>query len=196
MTLSVHDASRRLSLGEVVVIPTDTVYGLAADPHNAEAVAEIFSLKGRSHDQPLLILAADLHQIEPFLISLPRGLYELADTFWPGPLTLILPVDTGRISDTVRAGGATAGFRLPNHPLAIELLKITGPLVVTSANPSGKPPATTPEQVTAHFPELPLLDGGPCQIGIASTILASENGEWKVLREGSLPLSTIEEALH
>ena len=193
--MSPLEAAKQLKSGQIVAIPTDTVYGLAADLHNLEAVEALFTLKNRPHDKPMLILAPNLASIEPFCLSTPTGFYDLAEAFWPGPLTLIVPVDTGRIPATVRANRPTAGFRIPDHPLALEILRQTGPLVVSSANLSTEPPALDADEARERFPELPIVDGGGCPIGVASTILLADHGKWKIVREGSIGERDVKRAL-
>lgn len=196
MHIGVSEAVTRIRGGEIVAIPTDTVYGLACDFRNSEALANLFSLKQRPTRNPLLILAADLHDIENYLVTEPKTFYKLADEFWPGGLTLVLPVDQGLIPALVRANLPTAGFRVPNHPDAQQLLAKTGPLVAPSANLSGFPSATQPQHVEADFgPEFPLIDGGPCDKGVESTILIYEEGKWLCGRLGAVSLEAIEEIL-
>ncbi|MBS0621506.1 MAG: threonylcarbamoyl-AMP synthase [Verrucomicrobia bacterium] len=187
MRISAAEAIKRLLEGEIVALPTDTVYGVGANFRDLVAVEALYSLKGRDVAKPLILLAADLREIESFLLFIPHGFYEMAADYWPGALTLVLPVDTSRIPGRVRADLLNCGFRIPDHPLALEVLRKTGPLAVTSANLSGGASCTSAEEVEAAFGhKLPLLNGGPCLDGVASTILAYDQKNWKLIRQGSV----------
>ncbi len=167
----------------VLAIPTDTVYGLAAPLSDA---GQLFTLKRRASGHPLPILAASLEQVTPFLEDPPPSFFALAKTYWPGALTLALPADCGKIPENVRAGRKTAAFRIPNHPIALQILRERGPLAVTSANRSGEPPATTAEEVRKIFGnQVEIIDGGTCA-GAPSTVLAWERSRWKMVREGEI----------
>jgi L-threonylcarbamoyladenylate synthase len=188
MRINLEQAVSRLKGGRVIAVPTETVYGLAASLEQEEAIQQIFLLKGRPATNPLIIHLAETHQLNAYVSNFPPGFQELANAFWPGPLTMILSVHPTSISSTVRAGLPTAGFRLPRHPLALQLLRQTGPLVMPSANLSGKPSATQVEHVEEDFGMgFPVLDGGSCQKGLESTILSYTKGKWVLLRLGSLP---------
>ncbi len=166
-----------LTGGGVVALPTDTVYGLAA---TFEAVDALFELKGRSRQSPILVLAANLDQIEPYLDNPPKSFFWLARDYWPGALTLVVSVK-GDLPQGVQMEG-TCGFRIPNHPLALELLSQTGPLAVTSANLAGEPPARSADKVAF---DVPVLDGGPAS-GEPSTILKWDGAKWQLLRTGKV----------
>lgn len=188
MYINQKEAVARLKNGDVVAIPTETVYGLAASLHHPEAIARIFSLKGRPAANPLIIHLHSADALMDYAEGLPPNAQRLAHHFWPGPLTLILPAKTDVIPTMVRAGLPTAGFRVPSHPLTLQVLKEVGPLVMPSANLSGKPSATSAQHVFEDFgAHLPILDGGSCPQGLESTILAYQNGLWAVARLGSLP---------
>lgn len=167
----------------VVALPTETVYGLAASINSPEAISAIFSLKNRPPQNPLIIHVSSVEEIYSFTEkSLPKQLVSL----WPGPLTLILPVKG--VSEKVTAGLSTAAFRIPDHPLTLEILRRTGPLVAPSANLSGKPSATHPSHVERDFGKnFPVVDGGASEKGLESTILAEKEGLWRILREGAIP---------
>lgn len=186
MRIPLSDAITLLDTG-VVAIPTETVYGLAARVDRPDAIDQIFTLKNRPRENPLIVHLASPaslshytdEPIEPALLSL-----------WPGPLTLVLP--SKNLSSTITAGLPTAAFRVPDHPLALALLAQTGPLVAPSANLSGTPSATHPSHIEHDFgPDFPLLDGGPCANGLESTILAKKNGLWRILRLGALSAETL-----
>jgi L-threonylcarbamoyladenylate synthase len=186
----------RLVAGELVAFPTETVYGLGADATNSDAVLKIYETKGRPRFNPLIVHVADLAMAEQLVAFSPLA-HKLA-AFWPGPLTLVLPrlPDAG-LSDIVTAGLDTVGIRIPDHPLARDLIRAAGrPLAAPSANPSGKLSPTTAAQVDRAFGgRVPVLDGGPSQSGVESTILAVEGEVVTQLRAGALPREEIETAI-
>jgi L-threonylcarbamoyladenylate synthase len=185
-----------LRAGGVVAFPTETVYGLGADATNSDAVLRIYETKGRPRFNPLIVHLADLSMAQRYAQFSP--LAERLAQFWPGPLTLVLPrrPEAG-LSDIVTAGLDSVGVRVPNHPLALELIRAAGlPLAAPSANRSGKLSPTTAEQVRRAFGgEVPVLDGGPCQAGVESTILAVEGETMTQLRAGALAREDIERAI-
>lgn len=165
-----------LRKGELVALPTETVYGLAADAANESAVAKIFAAKGRPSNHPLIVHVPKNVKLEMWAVEIPRMAKRLTDAFWPGPLTLILK-KSARIPDAVTGGQETVGLRCPAHPLAQQLLaefsKVgSGILAAPSANKFGHISPTTAAHVRAEFgDQLMILDGGPCELGIESTIL-------------------------
>jgi L-threonylcarbamoyladenylate synthase len=185
-----------LRAGEVVAFPTETVYGLGADATNSDAVLKIYETKGRPRFNPLIVHVTDVEMARRY-VEFPPLAATLAQ-FWPGPLTLVLPrrPEAG-LSDIVTAGLDTVGVRVPNHPLALDLIRAAGvPLAAPSANPSGKLSPTTAEQVRLAFAgRVPVLDGGPCRSGVESTILAVEGKTVTQLRSGALPRDEIERAI-
>lgn len=177
-----------LRAGEVVAFPTETVYGLGADATSSDAVLKIYETKGRPRFNPLIVHAADLAMAETLAEFGPLA-RKLA-TLWPGPLTLVLPRKAGAgLSDIATAGLDTVGIRIPDHPLAQELIRAAGlPLAAPSANPSGKLSPTTADQVLRGFQgRVPVLDGGPANAGVESTILAVTGDTVTQLRAGALP---------
>lgn len=187
MKISLEEASERLKRGEVIAVPTETVYGLAASIYKPEAIDEIFALKKRPSNNPLIVHVASTEQIRDFVDIFPAGFDTLAFEFWPGPLSIVLPLADDKIPLRARGGLSTAAFRVPNHPKTLQLLKETGPLVMPSANLSGKPSATRIEHVESDFGEnFPVLDGGICVKGLESTILIHREGKWEIIRLGSL----------
>ncbi len=178
--MTVSEAAAAIGAGAVAVIPTDTVYGLAA---RAEVAAAIFALKNRPREKALPVLGATVAQLEP-VAEIDGVARALAETEWPGPLTLVLRRREGFTADLGGADPTTVAVRIPAHPVALELLEHTGPLAVTSANVSGRPPATTHEEACALVPEAVCLDGGTCD-GVPSTVLRLVD-EPEVLREGAL----------
>ncbi len=185
-----------LRAGEVVAFPTETVYGLGADATNSDAVLRIYETKGRPRFNPLIVHVADLPMAEQLAEFSP--LARRLARFWPGPLTLVLPrrPDAG-LSDIATAGLDTVGIRIPAHKLAQELIRAAGrPLAAPSANPSGRLSPTTAEQVLRGFGgRVPVLDGGPADAGVESTILAVTGDTVTQLRAGALPREEIEAAL-
>ncbi|MDQ3985566.1 MAG: L-threonylcarbamoyladenylate synthase [Actinomycetota bacterium] len=187
--MSPHDpietAIELLGRGEVVVLPTDTVYGLAVAPHDPRAIEALFELKGRPRSRAIPILAADVEQLKEVAVfdSVARA---VAARFWPGPLTLVLPRAKGFDIDLGGTGRATVAVRIPKSETALILMRSTGPLAVTSANLSGAPPATTSDEARATFGERVacVLEGGKCN-GEVSTIISLVGGP-EVLREGPL----------
>jgi L-threonylcarbamoyladenylate synthase len=186
----------RLNAGDLVAFPTETVYGLGADAGNSDAVLKIYEIKGRPRFNPLIVHCADLEMAETLAEFSPLALKLAA--FWPGPLTLVLPKKpAARLSDIVTAGLDTVGIRIPDHPLALALIRAAGiPLAGPSANPSGRLSPTTAAQVRRAFGErVPVLDGGPCKAGLESTILAVEDNTVTQLRAGALPRAESEAKL-
>jgi L-threonylcarbamoyladenylate synthase len=163
------------------------VYGLAAAVDHPDAVNAIFSLKGRPANNPLIIHLESSEHIQRYTDHLPDDFFALGNAFWPGPLTVVVPVNQETIPAAIRAGLPTAAFRVPSHPLTRSLLKKTGPLVMPSANLSGTPSATSPDHVEHDFGSaFPVLDGGECNKGVESTILLWREGRWIVVRLGAL----------
>lgn len=175
-----------LNAGECIGIPTETVYGLAADATNPDAVARIFALKQRPANNPLIVHVADADMARPLVTHWPDLATDLSNRFWPGPLTLVLHA-SDRIVPAARAHGPTVALRCPDHPLTLQLLRAFGrPLVAPSANRSGSVSPTTPSHVRADFPDLHILDAGPCRIGIESTVLSLIHDPARILRPGAI----------
>ena len=194
----IKTATQLLKAGELVAFPTETVYGLGADGTQGEAVAAIFEAKGRPSFNPLIIHVATLSQALD-LIELPEPLLRLAKTFWPGPLTLVAPLKSGHpISDLVCAGLPTLAVRVPNNPVAQALLtSFGGPVAAPSANPSGRISPTRADHVVQGLSGkvAAILDGGPCPVGLESTILGMSLNGPVVLRPGGLATEKIEAVL-
>lgn len=187
MRVTLKEALNLLQNGEVVALPTETVYGLAAAINQPQAIRNIYKLKGRPSTNPLIIHVDAIKTIEAYVQEFPPKFYDLAEVFWPGPLTIILPVNEEIVPEIVRAGLPTGGFRIPNHPLIRELLKLSGPLVMPSANLSGKPSATDADHVEHDFGiEFPVLDGGSAAKGLESTILFYQGEHWVIGRMGAI----------
>lgn len=192
MKIGLNQAQNLLSTGHVVAVPTETVYGLAALLCQEKAILEIFHLKKRPATNPLIIHVGTREQCIDLCEVLPPGFFELTDAFWPGALTLILPIIKEKVPSIARANLAHAAFRMPKHELAQKLLLATSPFVAPSANLSGSPSATRPEHVENDFgQDFPLLDGGSCQHGVESTILAYQDAKWQIARLGAITAEQI-----
>jgi L-threonylcarbamoyladenylate synthase len=190
-------AASLLANGEIVAFPTETVYGLGADALNAVAVAKIFELKKRPHFDPLIVHVSRREWIDSFVSEIPDRARLLMDRFWPGPLTIILNKNKV-IPDIVTAGLGTVGLRMPNHPVALDLIEKLGrPVAAPSANPFGYMSTTKASDVASLFDDrLPLiLDGGPCSFGIESTIVSLRNGSVLVHRHGSVSIEELSSAV-
>lgn len=196
MKISLENAADLLLKGNVVAVPTETVYGLAACLHELKAIEKIFLLKNRPPNNPLIIHLSNLSDLKSYVKDLPPFFNALAKKFWPGPLTFVLPIDETSIPKLVRAGLTTAAFRIPNHVVAQNLIHKTGPLVMPSANLSGKPSSTLRQHVENDFGEsFPVLEGEICQYGIESTILIYHKNRWEIGRQGAISSEQIEEVL-
>lgn len=185
--VSLDEACKLLRRGEVCAFGTETVYGLGADATNSEAVLKIYQAKNRPRFNPLIAHCADLEMAKS--IATFDAVAEQLATLWPGALTLVLPLRQGAsISDLVTAGLNTIGIRIPGHELARKLIACVGkPLAAPSANPSGKISPTSAQMVRDAFnDDVPVLDGGICQSGVESTILAVGQGQVTQLRAGAL----------
>ncbi|WP_151719095.1 L-threonylcarbamoyladenylate synthase [Gemmobacter serpentinus] len=191
------EAAAILNAGGLVAMPTETVYGLAANAGDDQAVAGIYAAKNRPAFNPLIVHLPDLAAVERYAVLTPAA-QTLAARFWPGPLTMVLPLRAGaRLSPLVTAGLSTVAIRLPAHPLAQALLRECGlPLAAPSANPSGRVSATRPDHVLAGLAGRidAVLDGGACTVGVESTIIAMD-GAAALLRPGGVPVEDIEAAL-
>lgn len=187
-------AQRLLEAGQLVGIPTETVYGLAANAFDADAVAQIFQTKNRPAFDPLIVHSDSLTRMEPFLGDIPDAARLLADAFWPGPLTLLLPRQP-TIPDLVTSGLPTVGVRVPNHPLTLDLLRaLPFPVAAPSANPFGYLSPTTAQHVSDQLGgQIPyILDGGPCSVGVESTIVSFDEERPAILRLGGITVDQIE----
>ena len=191
-----HDAARAadiLRAGGLVAVPTETVYGLAANGMDAEAVQRIYEVKGRPAIKPLALMVHDAAWMDRFCTDVPRAAKALAERFWPGPLTIVLPA-ADDIPGIVRAGGDTIGLRCPDHTDTLAVIEAGGiPLAAPSANPSGAPSPKTAGEVSAYFDGAieAILDGGPCGIGTESTIVDLAHTPYRILRQGALPAEDV-----
>lgn len=192
--VNIERAAAYLNQGQLVAIPTETVYGLAGNALDIKAVSSIFETKNRPTFDPLILHADSLERIYPLVSSFPEKLKRLAQAFWPGPLTLLLPRKE-IISDLVTSGLDRVAVRVPNHPLTLALLaQLEFPLAAPSANPFGYISPTQVGHVDAQLgTQIPyILDGGACAVGLESTIVGMEGEQVVIYRLGGLDLSKIE----
>ena len=190
-------AAERLQRGEVVAIPTDTVYGLAADPFNLAAVEEIFRVKGRPEERALPILVNSLDQAMLLAREVPRNFLRLAEEYWPGALTLVVDA-SHRLPLKVTANTGRIALRWPRSEVVGRLIEeCDSPLTGTSANLSGAPSCTSAEMVMKQLGDRLglILDGGETKSAIPSTIVELHGDEWRILREGAITAAEVEEAL-
>lgn len=195
----VETAARLLRAGGVVAFPTETVYGLGADASNPVAVRRIFAIKGRPADHPLIVHIAHAAQLGNWAREVPDQAWRLAERFWPGPLTLILP-RRALVPDVVTGGQDSVGLRVPDHPLALELLRAVGPehgLAAPSANRFGCVSPTRAQHVHEELGEAVdmILDGGRCRVGLESTIVSFIGGRPRLLRPGGISVGALEEEI-
>ena len=188
----INEAANRIKAGELVAFPTETVYGLGADASNPLAVRQIFALKGRPADHPLIVHLADASQLDAWAHATPLA-HTLAQAFWPGPLTLVLK-RRETVLDEVTGGLDTIGIRVPRHPMARALLSQSGcGIAAPSANRFGRVSPTRADHVRTEFgDQVFILDGGPCDVGIESTII-DLSGAPALLRPGGIPPEAISE---
>jgi L-threonylcarbamoyladenylate synthase len=194
---NVNIAKELLQSGEPVVIPTETVYGLAANGTDEDAIQKIFEVKGRPTSNPLILHFPNYEAILPYIIDFPEELKKLAINFWPGPLTVLLKKSL-LVSNLITAGHERVAVRIPSHPITLDLLKkLSFPLAAPSANPYGKISPTKTEHVYNQLNgKIPyILEGGPCKKGLESSIVGMENGELVVYRFGSISIEEIEKIL-
>lgn len=194
---SIKRAAFLLRAGEVVAFPTETVYGLGADALRPGAVLKIFAAKGRPADNPLIVHIAETDTLDMLTAHVDNRARQLMDRFWPGPLTLVLP-KAGVVPDTVTAGLSTVAIRMPSHPAALALIKESGmPIAAPSANRSGRTSPTAAAHVLGDMQgRIPLiLDGGPCGVGVESTVLDMTGERPVLLRPGGVTVEMISDVL-
>lgn len=199
-------ARQAVSRGELIVIPTDTVYGVAADAFSPTAVQRLLDAKGRGRDQPPPVLIGSTDTLVALAESVPEPVQRLIDAFWPGGLTIVLPAQPSLVWDLGETKG-TVAVRMPEGRVALELLAETGPLAVSSANLTGQPAAVSAVEAEAMLGDsiAVYLDGGPSGEGVASTIIdatslvsrggAADSGEVRILRHGAVSRAQLEEVL-
>tara|TARA_R100001143_G_C3361367_1_gene137133 strand:+ start:76442 stop:77383 length:942 start_codon:yes stop_codon:yes gene_type:complete len=187
------EAAEIIKNGGVVAIPTETVYGLAADAFNIQAVLKTFEAKGRPADNPLIVHISNLEQLKKVAVNIPESAFLLANSFWPGPLTLVLQKHFN-VPDIVTGGLPTVAVRMPDHSLALEVIQLAGPVTAPSANRSGTPSPTRAEHVQHDYQNsIPVLDGGISRIGIESTVLDLTDEKPIILRPGAVIAEIIKE---
>ena len=199
-TDALASAAEKLRAGGLVAFPTETVYGLGADATNPAAVARIYEVKGRPHDHPVIVHLADINQVTEWVAEIPDYAIALARAFWPGPMTLILP-RSERVGDFITGGQASVGIRIPDNPLALEVLKLAGVGVAApSANRFGAISPTTAlavqEEIGSYLDSERdvILDGGSSNVGVESTIIECLSNAPKILRPGAITQEMIETA--
>lgn len=189
--------AEQIRLGQLVAIPTETVYGLAANGMDSRAVEQIFVAKGRPQDNPLILHIATMQMWSMVVDTIPNDAKKLAKAFWPGPLTIILP-HNGTVAKEVTAGLDTVAVRMPNHPVALQVILQSGvPLAAPSANLSGSPSPTTAQHVLQDMNEKIscILDGGSCQVGLESTVIGLDLEQPVLLRPGYITKEQMETVL-
>ncbi len=190
-------AARLLKEGQILALPTETVYGIAADARNGKAVAEIFKAKGRPQDNPLIVHIDGMEMLAGLVSEVPERARLLAAAFWPGPLTMVMPRGP-EVAAECCAGLDTVGIRMPSHPVVQAVIRESGcAFAAPSANLSGKPSPTTAQDVRVDMEgRLPLiLDGGPCEVGVESTVISVVGEHPTLLRPGHITLEQLEAAL-
>lgn len=194
---NIDAAAEIIKSGGVAAVPTETVYGLAANGLDAGAVKKLYEVKGRPEVKPISLLVSGPEAIERLCRDVPPQARALAERFWPGPLTIVLPARS-EVPEIVRAGGDTVGLRCPDHPMTLELLrKADVPLAAPSANPSGESSPISARQVLDYFDGKigAVVDGGECSVGRESTLIDMSAAPYRVLRRGALPEREIAAAL-
>lgn len=197
---NIDQAAELIRKGELIAFPTETVYGLGANALDERAVKQVYAVKGRPSDNPLIVHVSDFEMVKNYVTDFPEQTKKLVDAFWPGPLTLIFNVKTDAFSTTVTGGLKTVAFRMPNNEKTLELIKTAKlPLVGPSANTSGKPSPTTAKHVyhDLHEKIAGILDDGPTQIGVESTVLdlTAADGVPVILRPGAVTQERLEQVV-
>jgi L-threonylcarbamoyladenylate synthase len=192
----INAAVAALRAGELVAFPTETVYGLGADARNPTALLKIYALKGRPSTHPLILHLADAAQLPQWVATVPAAAMSLAERFWPGPLTLVLP-RASAVPDELTGGQDSVAVRVPSHPVAQALLSAFGSgIAAPSANRYGRVSPTRAEHVREEFPSgLLVLEGGECAVGLESTIVSLLDAEPRLLRPGAITRSQLEEVI-
>jgi L-threonylcarbamoyladenylate synthase len=193
---AIEAASLAIQRGQLIVIPTDTVYGVAADAFDPEAVAELLAAKGRGREMPPPVLVSAATTVDALATAIPAYARTLIEEFWPGPLTLVFQQQRSLQWDLGDTRG-TVAVRMPDHALARDILERTGPLAVSSANITGAPAATDADQAEQMLGDLVevIVDDGPAPGGEASTIIDATGDQGRVLRRGALPLDRLNAVL-
>ncbi|WP_099222558.1 L-threonylcarbamoyladenylate synthase [Listeria costaricensis] len=193
-----QQAAEFLKKGETVAFPTETVYGLGADATSEQAVQKIYQAKGRPADNPLIVHIAKKEQMHDFVTEIPQQAAQLIDAFWPGPLTIILPVRSGALARNVTAGLQTVGVRMPSHPVSLALLEAAYlPIAAPSANRSGRPSPTSAAHVAEDLTGqiAGIVDGGETGVGLESTVIDCTTEVPTILRPGGVSIEQIEQVI-
>ncbi|WP_239255153.1 L-threonylcarbamoyladenylate synthase [Listeria ilorinensis] len=193
-----QQAAELLKQGETVAFPTETVYGLGADATNDQAIQKIYQAKGRPADNPLIVHIAKKEQMNDFVMEVPQQAAQLIEAFWPGPLTIILPVRPGVLAANVTAGLQTVGVRMPAHPVSLALLAAAHlPIAAPSANRSGRPSPTTAAHVAEDLAGriAGIIDGGETGVGLESTVIDCTTEVPTILRPGGVSAEQIEQVI-
>lgn len=193
-TQVIYQAAEIVKRGGIVAFPTETVYGLGADAFNPFAVARVFEVKRRPYFDPLIVHVANDEDLKKLIIEIPSDARKLMERFWPGPLTVVL-FKRDEVPDLVTAGLPTVAVRMPKHAMTLSLIELVGsPIVGPSANPFGYLSPTTAEHVRDQLSDQIdfILDGGPCEVGVESTIVSFFEKKPMLLRPGGVPLEEIE----
>lgn len=194
---ALFEAAELIKRGELVAVPTETVYGLACNGLCAEAVEQVYEVKGRPEVKPLSLMLHKGADISAYCRNVPPQAETLIDRFWPGPLTIVLESEPC-VPDIVRAGGATVALRCPDHPMTQKMLELAAvPFAAPSANPSGEKSPVTAQDVLGYFDGRisAVVDGGRCGLGLESTIIDMSSAPFKILRQGAMPRGDIAAAL-
>ena len=189
----ISTAAQILKNGGVVAIPTETVYGLAANALDTNAVKKIFEAKGRPQDNPLIVHISQIDEIYDLVTDVPEIAKKLSDAFWPGPLTMVLP-KSDKVPGVISAGLDTVAVRMPSHPIAREIIRQSGcPLAAPSANISGKPSPTTAEHVITDMNSKidAVVISDQCSVGVESTVILLANGQKRLLRPGGITVEML-----
>ena len=191
------EAAQILKDGGLVAIPTETVYGLAANAYNGDAVTRVYEAKGRPTDNPMIVHISSIDEIHPLVTDFPESARALADAFWPGPLTMILP-KSDLVPREVAPRLETVAVRMPSHPIARKIIELAGcPLAAPSANSSGSPSPTTAQHVLHDLDGKinAVVDGGECDVGIESTVITLATNPPRLLRPGGITVEQLEGVL-
>lgn len=197
ITTEIAQAADAIRAGQLVAVPTETVYGLAGNGLDPKAVAQIYEVKGRPSVKPLSLMVHDASAMARYCDPVPQAAHTLAEAFWPGPLTIVLRAQAC-VPEIVRAGGETVGLRCPDHPATLALIEAAQlPLAAPSANPSGAPSPKTADDVLAYFDGqiAAVIDGGPCGIGRESTLVDLSRTPYRILRSAAVPDDAVWDAL-
>ncbi|TDC96275.1 threonylcarbamoyl-AMP synthase [Saccharopolyspora aridisoli] len=189
-------AANAVRAGGLVVLPTDTVYGIGADAFDSEAVRSLLAAKGRGPDMPVPVLVGSWSTVDGLVMSVPEQARALIEAFWPGGLSLVLP-QAPSLNWNLGETRGTVNLRMPLHPVALDLLREVGPMAVSSANHTGQPPATNAEEAEAQLGDRVqvYLDGGPSGEPVASTIVDLTQGTPRVLRDGAVSRAELSDVL-